>query len=377
MSPKRDYYEVLDVQRDATASDIKKAYRKLAIKHHPDRNPDDPQAGEKFREATEAYEILKDPQQRAKYDQFGHAAFDQTAGFGGAGGFAGGFDINDALESFLHNFGGFGDIFGAGTGPGNGPSSNRGHDLQVKVSLTLAEASAGARKKIKLRKLVACKDCDGSGAAPGSSPQTCTDCNGLGRVRQVRRSLLGQMVTEGVCPRCRGRGSLITDPCGSCHGTGTVRGKETVEVRIPQGVTTGNYMDIPGHGDDGERGGPAGNLRVLMEVAEHELFERHGDDLLIDLPVSPVDITLGVKAEVPTLDGRVALKIPAGTQSHKIFRLRGKGMPRLNRNGVGDLLVRVIAWTPEGLSEDEKQRLEELRDVLAARTPAPSRRLFG
>ena len=376
MSAKRDYYEVLGVERGATASDIKKAYRKLAIKHHPDRNPDDPQAGEKFREATEAYEILKDPQQRAKYDQFGHAAFDQTAGFGGAGGFAGGFDINDALESFLRNFGGFGDIFGGAGGPGGGAASNRGHDLQVKVRLTLDEAARGVRKKIKLRKQVACSDCDGSGAAPGSRPQSCTECNGLGRVRQVRRSLLGQMVTEGICPRCHGRGSVISEPCGGCHGTGTVRGEETVEVRVPPGVTSGNYMDIPGHGDVGERGGNPGNLRVMMEMVEHDLFERHGDDLLIDLPVSPVDLMLGVKIEVPTLDGRVALKIPAGTQSHKIFRLRGKGMPRLNRDSVGDQLVRVIAWTPEKLSADEKRRLEALRDVLAARMPAPGRHLF-
>jgi len=364
------------VARDATASDVKKAYRKLAIKHHPDRNPDDPKAGEKFREATEAYEILKDPQQRAKYDQFGHAAFDQTAGFGGAGGFAGGFDINDALESFLRNFGGFGDIFGGAGAGGAGRDLNRGRDLQIKVELTLDEAAEGVTRKIKLSKQVACAECEGSGAAPGSRPRTCDECNGIGRVRQVRRSLLGQMVTEGICPRCQGSGSLIGDPCGSCHSTGTVRGAQEVEVRIPAGVSTGNYMDLAGHGDEGERGGATGNLRVMMEVAEHEVFERHGDDLLIDLPVSPADLMLGVKAEVPTLDGRVALKIPAGTQSHKIFRLRGKGMPRLNRHGVGDQLVRIIAWTPEGLSGDEKKRLEDLRDVLAARTPAPSRRLF-
>jgi molecular chaperone DnaJ len=376
MTNQRDCYEVLGVGRDAQTSEIKKAYRKLAIKYHPDRNPDDPSASEKFREATEAYEILKDPQQRAKFDQFGHAAFDQSAGFGGAGGYGAGFDINDALESFLNNFGGFGDIFGGGAGGGGGRTPNRGHDLQVKVALTLEEAAKGVKKKIKLRKQVGCKDCAGSGAAKGSRPQPCSDCNGIGRVRQVRRSLLGQMVTEGICPRCQGRGSVINDPCGGCHGTGTVRGEETVEVRIPQGVTTGNYMEIAGHGDEGERGGPTGDLRVLMEIAEHDLFERHGDDLLIDLPVSPVDMMLGVKAEVPTLDGRVALKVPAGTQSHKIFRLRGKGMPRLNRGGNGDQLVRIIAWTPQELSDDEKQRLEALRDVLAVRTPAPDRHLF-
>ncbi len=375
MSQKRDYYEVLGVGRQAETSEIKKAYRKLAIKFHPDRNPDDPDAAEKFREATEAYEVLKDPQQRARFDQFGHAAFDQSAGFGGAGGFGAGLDMNDALESFLRNFGGFGDIFGGGGG-GGGRATNRGHDLQVKVELTLEEAAEGVKKKIKLRRQVPCGDCDGSGAARGSRPTSCSECNGIGRVRQVRRSLLGQMVTEGICPACQGRGSVISEPCSGCHGTGTLRGEKTVEVRIPQGVTTGNYMELAGQGDAGERGGPAGDLRVLMEVAEHELYERHGDDLLLDLPVSPVDLILGVKAEVPTLDGRVALKIPAGTQSHKIFRLRGKGMPRLNRGGRGDQLVRVIAWTPQDLSADEISRLEALRDVLAVRTPAPSRRLF-
>jgi molecular chaperone DnaJ len=375
MTQKRDYYEILDIDRGAEASDIKKAYRKLAVKHHPDRNPDDPKAAERFREATEAYEVLKDPQQKAKYDQYGHAAFDQSAGFGAAGFGGAGFDINDALESFLNNFGGFGDVFGGGGG-GRGPS-NQGHDLQARVKLTLREAAAGAKKKIKLRKQVACKSCNGSGAAKGSQPQTCSQCGGMGRVRQVRRTLLGQMMTEAACPACQGRGTRITDPCGSCHGTGTLRGEETVEVNIPAGVSSGNYMELSGHGDAGSQGGPAGNLRVVIEVDEDDIFERHGDDILIDLPVSPVELMLGTAVEVPTLDGRVSLKIPAGTQSHKIFRLRGKGISHLNRGSSGDQLVRIIAWTPDKLAKDEKAALEKIRQALVDKTPKPGRSLFS
>lgn len=377
MSPKRDFYEVLGVDRQATEAEIKKAYRKLAVKFHPDRNPDDPGAAEKFREATEAYEVLKDAEQRSRYDQYGHAAFDQGGGFGAGGFGAGGFDMNDALESFLRNFGGFGDMFGGGMGGGMGAAANRGHDLQVKVELTLDEVAAGARKKIKLRKQVRCGTCEGSGSRPGSAPTTCTQCNGMGRVRQVRRSLLGQMVTEAVCPRCQGRGHAVTDPCTECHGTGTLRGEETVEVRIPKGVSTGNFMELAGRGDAGQFGGPAGDLRVVMNVKEHEVFERHGDDLLLDLPISPADLALGARVEVPTLDGRVALKIPAGTQTHKIFRLRGKGLPRLNQGGEGDQLVRVIAWTPRDLDGALKKDLEALRQRLEDQVPAPRRGLFS
>jgi len=378
MATQRDFYEILGIGREATEQEIKKAYRKVAVKEHPDRNPDDPSAAERFREATEAYEVLKDSQKRAQYDQYGHAAFEQSAGFGG--GFSGDFDMNDALESFLRNFGGFGDVFGGGMGGGMGggrAASNRGHDLQVKLKLTLKEVSEGVTKKVKLRKQVRCGDCGGDGAAPGSKATACPQCNGLGRVRQVRRTLLGQMVTEGVCPQCQGRGSHVSDPCTGCHGTGTLRGEETVEVRVPAGVSTGNFMEIPGRGDAGQQGGPNGDLRVVMEVAEHDVFERHGDDVLVDIPISPVDLMIGAKVEVPTIDGRVALKIPAGTQSHKIFRLRGKGLPRLNRGGSGDQLVRVIGWTPDSLSKDEKELLEQLRESLGRRVPEPGRDLFN
>jgi len=374
MSSKRDFYEILGIARDATEAEVKKAYRKLAVKHHPDRNPDDATAAERFREATQAYEVLKDAQQRAKYDQFGHAAFDQGGGFGGGGFGAGAFDMNDALESFLRNFGGFGDVFGGGVGRGR---DNRGHDLQVKVELTLSDVAEGTSKKIKIRKQVRCDTCEGSGAKPGSKPNQCEQCSGLGRVRQVRRSLLGQMVTEGVCPRCQGRGSEVSDPCHDCHGTGTIRGEETVEVKIPRGVSSGNFMELGGRGDVGQFGGQAGDLRVVMTVREHDVFERHGDDLLIDLPISPLELTLGTRVEVPTLDGRVALKIPAGTQTHKIFRLRGKGLPRLHHSNSGDQLVRVIAWTPGGLDKDVLASLEDLREEMKRHIPEPGRDLFS
>ena len=378
MTAKRDYYEILGVPRDADEAAIKKAYRKLAVKYHPDRNPDDPSAAEKFREATEAYEVLKDPEKRARYDRFGHAAFDPSAGMGGAGGVDfGGFDLNDALESFLRNFGGFGDFFGGGTAAEAGSAARRrGRDLQVKLKVSLREAATGTTKKLKIRKLVPCPACGGNGAAPGSRPRACPDCGGRGRVRQIRRTLLGQMVTESTCPRCGGRGSLIVDPCSRCHGTGTVRDVETVEIRVPPGVATGNFMELRGKGDAGEQGGPPGDLRVVFEVVEDDVFQRHGDDLLVDVPVSPVDLMLGAKVEVPTLDGRVKLKIPPGTQSHKVFRLRGKGLPHLRGGGRGDQLVRIIAWTPDHLSREQRETLEKLRDELAAAVPPPGRHLY-
>ena len=372
MSSKRDYYEVLNIARDASESEIKRAYRKLAIKFHPDRNPDDPSAAEKFREATEAYEVLKDSQKRAQYDRFGHAAAAESFGGFGPGGY--GFDLNDALESFLRNFGGFGDIFGERGG--SRTATNRGRDLQLTIQLTLKEVAQGARKKIKVKKLIACGTCQGSGAAQGSKAETCPQCGGVGRVRQVRQSLLGQMVTETGCPRCQGQGVIVTNPCASCRGTGTVRGEETLEIKVPAGVATGNYMDLPGKGDQGDRNGPAGTLRIVFEVRRDDVFERHGNDIIIDVPVSIVDLILGTKVEVPTLDGKVALKIPPATHSHKIFRMRGKGIPRLNQGGKGDQLVRVVAWTATDLTKEQREILERLRDDLAAKVPPPGKHIF-
>ncbi len=377
MSAKRDYYQVLGIQKGASVSEIKKAYRKLAIKHHPDKNPDDESAAERFREATEAYEVLKDEKKRSQYDQFGHAP--EGGGYGGGYG-GGGFnvDLNDALESFLRNFGmggaggGFGDMFGGG---GRG-AQQRGRDLQITLKISLADAARGVTKKLKVNKQVVCGTCHGDGAAPGSKPVTCSQCNGMGRVRQVRQSLLGQMMTEVACPKCQGQGRTVSNPCGNCRGSGTVRGEELLEVKVPAGVSTGNYMEMQGKGDHGVQGAASGHLRVVFDVEENEIFVRHGDDLLIDVPVSPVDLMLGTKVEVPTLAGKVALKIPAGTQSHKVFRMRGKGITHVNRPGTGDQLVRVLAWTPDKLDKNVQAKLEEVREDLAKRIPAPGRHLY-
>jgi len=320
---------------------------------------------------------LKDEQKRTQYDQFGHAP--EGGGYGGGYG-GGGFnvDMNDALESFLRNFGmggaggGFGDMFGGG---GAGPQ-RRGRDLQINLKISLADAASGVTKKLKVNKQVACDSCHGTGAAAGSKPVTCGQCNGMGRVRQVRQSLLGQMMTEVACPKCHGQGQTISNPCGNCRGSGTVRGEEMLEVKVPAGVSSGNYMELQGKGDQGEQGSSAGHLRVVFDVEENDIFERHGDDLLIDVPLSPVDLMLGTKVEVPTLNGKVALKIPAGTQSHKVFRMRGKGIPHVNRPGTGDQLVRVLAWTPDKLDKETKARLEAVREELARRIPAPGRHLY-
>ncbi|MCP4292015.1 MAG: molecular chaperone DnaJ [bacterium] len=379
MSTKRDYYEILGIGKSASTGEIKKAYRKVAIKHHPDKNPGDEGAAERFREATEAYEVLKDEQKRQQYDQFGHAP--EGGGFGGGAGYGGaGFnvDLNDALDSFLRNFGmggggggGFGDMFGGGQG-----AQRRGRDLQITLNISLADAAKGVTKKLKVNKQVPCDSCDGSGAAEGSKPVTCGQCNGMGRVRQVRQSLLGQMMTEVACPQCHGQGQTISNPCGNCRGTGTVRGSEMIEVKVPAGVSSGNYMELQGKGDHGDLGSSAGHLRVVFEVEESDLFERRGDDLVIDVPVSPVDLMLGTKVEVPTLNGKVALKIPAGTHSHKVFRMRGKGVTHVNRPGTGDQLVRVLAWTPEKLDKATKAKLEDVRDDLKGLVPAPGRHLY-
>jgi molecular chaperone DnaJ len=372
---KRDYYEVLGVDRDADEAAIKKAYRKLAVKYHPDKNPGDTSAEESFKEATEAYEVLRDSSKRSQYDQFGHAGMGQGAGgFGGGYGGAGGydFDLSDALRAFMRDFGGggFSDIFGETRG---GARNRRGRDLQVKLELTLEEVAGGAERTIKLRKQVACGTCSGSGSKGSAQPRTCEQCNGAGQVRRVQRTLLGQFMNVVTCPGCHGEGSVISDPCGDCRGSGTIRGEETLKVKVPAGVATGNYLTLKGQGDIGERGSAPGDVYVVIEEAEHELFERHGDDLLLQVPVSIVDLALGTKVQIPTVDGRVSLKVPAGTQSHRIFRLRGKGIVHLHGRGRGDQLVRVVAWTPEGFSGAEQKQLEQLRDAARRDLPGPGR----
>lgn len=369
---KRDYYAVLGVERNASKEDIKKAYRKLAFQHHPDKNPGNKAAEDKFKEATEAYEALGDADKRAAYDQFGHAGLGRGAGgqdpFGagaGAGGFAG-FDLSDALRAFMREFGGFGDFEGGG---GGGARTRKGRDLQLRVSLTLAEVATGVEKQLKVTKLVPCGTCKGSGARDGARATTCEVCHGTGQVKQVQRTILGQFVNVADCRACGGEGTIVKDRCPDCDGEGVVRGSETVTVKIPAGVTSGNYITVRGGGDAATRGGRAGDLFVVIEEKEDDRFERHGEDVLIDVSLTYPQLALGTKLEVPTLDGKVLLRVPAGTPSHKIFRLKGKGIPRLNAYGRGDQLVRVVAWVPDKLNKKEEELLKELDKSLAARAP--------
>jgi molecular chaperone DnaJ len=369
---KRDYYDVLGIDRNASLDQIKKAYRQQALSYHPDRNPGDKGAEEKFKEATEAYEVLRDAEKRGLYDQYGHSGI---SGRAGATGFGQGmeFDLSDALRAFMRDFGGFGfgDLFGGASRGADRRRQHRGNDLQVKVKLTLEEVAGGVEKQIRVSKQVACDVCAGGGAAPGSDSVTCDVCGGVGQIKQVQRSLFGQFVNVSDCYRCNGEGQVVKDPCRECNGTGTVRGSETVAVRIPAGVATGNYITINGGGDAGERGGPKGNLYVIIEETTHDLFERHGNDILMDLPLTITQLALGTRTEVPTLDGDILLKIPRGTPSHKIFRLKGKGVPRLNSYGKGDQLVRVVAWIPGKLSKSEMELLKELDKTLGKKVPRP------
>lgn len=377
---KRDYYEVLGVNRNASVDEIKKAYRKLALKYHPDRNPEDKEAEEKFKEATEAYEVLRDQEKRARYDQFGHAGM-SGAGAGGFDGFAGGFDLSDALRAFMRDFGGFGgfdDFFGAGTRSRRrgGRTALRGNDLQVRVRLTLKDVAEGVKKKIRVHRMIPCNQCNGTGSKQGSSKETCPSCRGTGEIRQTSRSFFGQFVNITTCPTCRGEGSIIKEPCTQCEGQGRTKGSKSVEVKIPAGVTTGNYITLEGQGDAGPRGGPSGDLVILIEEQEDEVFERHGYDIICDMPVSFSQLALGARVEIPTLDGKAALTIPAGTHSHKIFRLRGKGIPRLHSYGRGDQLVRLVAWTPQDLGAVEKELFKELEEKGKDKPPPAGKKIY-
>ncbi len=380
---KTDYYEVLGVDRKATTDEIKKAYRKLALKYHPDKNPGDKQAEEKFKEATEAYEVLRDSDQRARYDQFGHAGLGGAGGAGGFQGFSGGFDLGDALRAFMRDFGGggfgFDDFFG-GSARGSargGRRHIRGNNLQIKLKLTLREISRETTKKIKVTRLVPCQECGGSGARKGSENKVCPTCGGAGEIKRATRSMFGQFVNVSTCSTCRGEGKIISDPCPKCGGEGVVKGSRNVEVKIPAGVSSGNYITLEGQGDSGPRGGPPGDLILVIEELEDELFERHGFDILCDLPVSFSQLALGDRIEIPTLEGKAALKIPAGTHSHKIFRLKGKGIPRLHSYGSGDQLVRLIAWTPQKLGKEEKELFHELEEKVKNKPPACGKHIYS
>ena len=354
---KRDYYEVLGVEKAADEKDIKKAYRRVAMKYHPDRNPDDPDADEKFKEATEAYDVLMNAEKRAAYDRFGHSGVDPSMGGGGFG--AGGGSFSDIFGDV------FGDIFGGGGGRGRG-GPQRGSDLRYTLDISLEDAVKGTTVEIRVPTLATCDECDGSGARKGSSPVNCTTCGGIGQVRMQQ----GFFQVQQTCPTCRGRGKMISDPCGKCHGQGRVEKRKTLSVKVPPGVDTGDRIRLSGEGEAGPDGGPPGDLFVQMSVRQHPIFERDGKNLYCEVPITFVDAALGGELEVPTLDGRVKLK----TQTGKLFRLRGKGVKPVRGGAVGDLLCRAVVETPVNLNKKQKELLREFQDSLGQGGDAQSPR---
>ena len=359
---KRDYYEVLGVDRNASANDIKKAYRKLAIQYHPDKNPDNKEAEEKFKEAAEAYSVLSDPDKKARYDQFG---FEGVSGAGGGGGFSGaGMDINDIFSMFGDIFGGrggFGGGFGGFGGSSAGPARHRGSDQRVKVKLTLQEIANGVTKKFKLKKYVPCTHCNGSGAENGAV-ETCPDCNGTGRVVRTQQSFFGMMRSEVACPRCNGQGKIIKNKCQHCNGDGIVMGEEIVEVNIPAGVYEGMQLSMRGKGNAGKYNGVPGDLLILVEEEKHPTLVRDENDLIYSLLLDIPTAALGGFAEIPTIEGKAKVTIDPGTQPGKVLRLRGKGLPSLNGYGKGDIVVNISVYIPETLSKDEKKAIEGFRN---------------
>ncbi|MDH5485134.1 MAG: molecular chaperone DnaJ [Gammaproteobacteria bacterium] len=348
---KRDYYELLGVARDVNEADLKKAYRRMAMKFHPDKNQDNPEAEAKFKEAKEAYDVLSNAQKRAAYDQFGHAGVDPSAGGGGAG-----------PGNFSDIFGDvFGDIFGGGGGGRARNRAYRGSDLRYNMELSLEDAVAGTTVKIKIPTLVGCKTCAGSGAKKGSSPTTCTTCGGTGQVRIQQ----GFFSVQQTCPHCHGNGKMINDPCGDCHGQGRVEERKTLSVKVPPGVDNGDRIRLGGEGEAGENGGPAGDLYVQIHVKPHAIFERDGSSLLCQVPISVATAALGGELEVPTLNGRVKLKIPAETQTGRLFRLRGKGVAPVRGGATGDLLCKVVIETPVKLTSKQKELLREFEDSMS------------
>jgi molecular chaperone DnaJ len=357
MANKRDYYEVLGLQKGADEKEIKKAYRRVAMKYHPDRNPDDPDAEEKFKEASEAYEVLSDAEKRQAYDQFGHDGI--NAQFGGAGAA----DFSNFGDIFSDVFG---DIFGGGGGRRrSGP--RRGADLQYNLELELEEAVKGTEARIRVPTLINCSTCNGSGAKEGSKPVSCGTCGGVGQVRMQQ----GFFSVQQTCPECRGKGTIITDPCNSCHGQGRVEETRTLSVKVPPGVDNGDRIRLSGEGEAGPSGGPAGDLYVQVVVKPHDFFEREGKHLFCEIPISLADAALGGELEVPTLDGKVKLKIPAETQTGKLFRLRGKGIKPVRGGNVGDLMCRVVVENPVKLSKQQKELLQEFQNSLEGGSHSP------
>jgi molecular chaperone DnaJ len=364
---KRDYYEVLGVAKNADGDAIKQSYRKLAMQYHPDRNPGDKASEEKFKEAAEAYEVLSSADKRARYDRLGHAGVDGNSGYGGGGShFNSAEDIFSAFGDIFGEMGGspFESFFGGSGGGGQRrPQGQRGSNLRIKVRLSLEEIAQGVTKKIKVKKQISCNVCNGSGAKDANSVTTCNTCKGSGYVRQVRNTFLGQMATTSACPTCKGNGRVVTANCHNCKGEGTLFGEEMIDLQIPAGVADGMQLQLSGKGNAGAKGGGAGDLIISIEEAPHEHFQREGMNVHHELYVNFADAALGTSVEVPTLDGRVRIKIPAGMQAGKVFRLEGKGLPSVQSYGKGDQLVHVNIWTPKKLNDDERALLERLRSM--------------
>ena len=360
-----DFYNTLGVARGASDAEIKTAYRKLAMTYHPDRNNGSKEAEEKFKEITEAYDVLRDPNKRALYDRYGEAGLR-----GGAGGFHH-VDLSEALSIFMRDLGGlggFGDLFGGGraaTGP------RTGSDIKIAMPMTLLEVATGVEKTVTVKLLEPCDRCEGRGAEPGSAPTKCTTCNGSGEVRRAQRSFFGQVISVAPCPTCAGEGSVIAAPCKKCRGEGRIRGEKQIAVRIPAGVSTGQYMTMRGVGNVGPRGGPRGDILVVFEVEEDPRFERDGEDLYTEVLVTYPQLALGANVDVPLVSGSVNLQVPASTQSGQVFNLRGRGLPRINSSSTGDLHVRLQLWTPDNLSEEEQALLARLAEVQTVPAPRP------
>ena len=369
MAEKRDYYEVLGVSRGASEEEIKKAYKKLARKYHPDLNPDNKEAEEKFKETNEAYEVLSDPEKKSRYDQFGHAGVDPNFGAGGYGG--GGFDFGDLGDIF-------GSFFGGGFGGGRNPNApQRGESLRTSVTISFEEAAFGCEKEISIDRVEQCDSCHGSGCEEGTTAETCPDCRGSGVVQQRRQTPLGVMATSAPCGRCGGKGKIIHTPCKSCRGSGQLRRSKTLKVTIPAGIDNGQTISLRGQGNAGKNGGPAGDLLIVVGVRQHEVFRREGTSVMCDVPITFTQAVLGAEMEVPTIDGKVKYSIPEGTQSGTTFRLKGKGIPAMNGRGRGDQYVTVYIETPRNLNKSQKEALRKFSETLGESNYEERKSFFG
>lgn len=358
---KQDFYAVLGVPKRATEADIKKAYRKLAMECHPDRNNGDKAAEERFKLVTEAYEVLRDPEKRAAYDRYGMAGVRGAGGGPDAGFGSMHVDLSEALSVFMRDFGGFESLFGAMTGSRR--DRRRGHDIKVGLRLTLAEVATGTTKTVRIKSLESCPECNGTGAKPGTQPVPCGTCGGSGEVRRQAQSLFGQFLTVSPCPTCAGEGTVIHSPCQRCAGDGRVKGEKTIQIDVPAGVADHHYLTLRGQGVPGPRNGPRGDLIAVLEIKEDPRFERHGDDLVYDLGITFTQAALGAEVQVPTPFGQTTFRIDPGTQTGMAYRLRAKGLPRLGEGGHGDLHVRIHVWTPEKLTPEQRKLLEQLSEI--------------